>query len=522
MKAHCNGGWFPAVYNGCARSISQMYRNGDAEVFEKPFPYMVTRPFITQDSNGFEINRSVENGFYSGFKSQHLIRSQADAEAAAAYMGATSSILLLGLHNALQYTDEVHLRLSHPNNPVVKRQFEALIGSVLNLVSQTLVDENGKGFRFSSVEFVDEATCNIAGASLLGINGILGAYFTNGIFGDTGGSTTDVSITTASGKKIILPAIPIAGRMITISSLIQIARMDGWVNSFAKIESGMRTVIDCQINPIIEKRIEAGMNAKDVLEQLVNDPELQEACQVLLDYFGLTLNVGKSQLLQSLVCFKDLIVQDIVLHQSSKVFTKEDFEKGNLYLLRLGNGSRSVDLYCDKLPYSSSKEKLEQILRDRADHYMGTASCLQAIHNKSPKSEVSNGLACYDPNADSSIRQWEDEGVQTPKELMDKHLETAVQRAMELARWLKGVVPEICGQIHPLYSGGVQSGFSELIQGLDDANNTRVILREFINHENGRLGSIYQMSADMGVDVWVGHAVMDHVNRRLVAVHTAK
>lgn len=519
--ALCNGSWFPVKHNRTARSISQLFRDKDGRLFETPAPYMVARPFIDQAS-GYVIARSIENGLYAGFKSRGLICCRADEEQEAAYIGSTAAILLIGLHQALQYTDKVKLRLSYPNNPVYKKSFQKRISQVLELVQSSLTDANGNGFVFAGVEYVDEASCNIAGICTIGINNKLGAEFINNIGSDMGGSTTDVSICVFGNRWILLPAIPIAGRVVTLSSLIQAARSNELTRMLRNVPEGMEIVIRQQVIPTIQKRLNQGLEPRIALEQMVHDPELMEAMQTLLDYFTLTLDVEKSRLLQSLICFKDLLLEDIILHQASRFYTDRDLDAGNLYLLRLGNGSRCVSLICgDDSPYRSSRAVLEQVLRDRAVHHIGQGTKLSVVHNKQPKTEVSNGLACYDKQADATIEYWQDEvTVQTPRELKEQYLEKAIERTMEQAEWLGNVVSQITGDIQPHYSG-LQDGFGQLLKGLENKNMCRVALCDTITHENGRFGSIHQVSASMAVDVWAAFAIMDHVNRNLAAAQAA-
>lgn len=522
IRMLCDGSWFPVVHNGTARSLSQMFRDVDGNCFGSPAPYMVARPFINK-ANGYSIDHSTQNGLYAGFKSRGIIQNHAQAIEADAYKGATAAILLLGLHQALQYSDTVNLRLSHPNNPGYRATFEGYINNVRELIYASLTDSNGRGFQFATVEYIDEASCNVAGIYNMGINGQLGTYFVNNIASDMGGSTTDVSVCTHD-RKALLPAIPIAGRIVTLQSMIQVARVvDGNGNGLSTIlqnvPDGMNTVIGHQIvrtNVLLNQ----GGDTRTTLEQMVRDPELAEAMQTVLDYFPLNLDQNKSGLLRSLICFKDLLVEDIILRQASRFYTENDFAENPLYLLRLGNGSRCVDLFCgEETPFNHSRDVLRQVLRDRATHLINQNADLHVIHNRNPKTEVTNGLSCYNADNDgAAIERWQDgTTVESTAQLSERYLNEAVQQMKEVANWLMQVVPQICGEIHPLYSFNLQS-FSQLLEGLNTNHAFRSVLLNTINHENGRFGNVYCLSASMAVDIWVAFAIMDHVNRELASV----
>lgn len=519
----CNGSWLPVHHEGTSRSISQMFRDGDGRAFAPAIPYLAARPFIDQ-AGGYGIEHSAKNGLYAGFKSRGIIRNQAQEEESMAYKGATAAILLLGLHQVLQHGDQVTLRLSHPNNPGYRETFQGYINNVLELVSKSLTDWQGNGFRFSTVEYIDEATCNLAGIYKKGVNGQLGTYFVNNIASDMGGSTTDVSFCVAN-RKVLLPAIPIAGRIVTIQSLIQVGRVvlngnsNGLSTVLRNVSEEMKTVLTQEI-ALTRTLLGSGVDVKTSLVQMVDEAEMAEAMQTLLDYFPLDLDREKCQLLQSLVCFKDLLVEDIILHHASRFYTEDDLTANPLYLLRLGNGSRCVDLICgEDSPFNNSRAVLEQVLRDRAIHWINKNANLQLLHNKKPKTEVTNGLSCYNAEEDgSSIERWlDDTTVGSTRELGETCLDEAVSRTMELVTWLNDVVPRICGQIQPLYGFGL-NGFSQLLEGLSEEIHCSAALRYTLQHENGRFGNVNQQSASMAVDIWVANAIMDHVNRQLAEV----
>lgn len=517
----CDGSWLPVIHNGSARSISQMFHDADGNSFKSPAPYMVARPFINH-AEGYSIEHSAKNGLYAGFKSRGIIHDLAKENEAKAYRGATAAILLLGLHQALQFSGNVNLRLSHPNNPGYKDTFANYINSVLALISESLTDHDGNGFEFSEVEYIDEASCNVACVYKKGINGQLGTYFVNHIASDMGGSTTDVSICCGQ-KKILLPAIAIAGRVVTIHSFIEIARLvngdsNGLIEVLQNVSGGMKTIVSHQIGRT-NKLLEAGVDTKTALVQMVDDAEMAESMQTLFDYFPPQLDREKSQLLQSLVCFKDLLVNDLILHQASRFFTEDDLADNPLYLLRLGNGSRCIDLICgEESPFNNSRDVLKNVLHDRAMRWVKRADLL-VIHNKKPKTEVTQGLSCYSPEDGAGIERWQDDTTVTSvKDLGESYLEDAVKRTMEVVTWLSDVVPRICGETQPLYSFGLTGGFHELVKDLEKEVHVKAALKDTLQHENGRFGGFNQLPASLAIDLWVAFSVMDHVNRQLADV----
>lgn len=66
--ALCNGSWLPVSYTGTARSISQMFRNADGELFPEPAPYMAARPFIDLAS-GSSIAKTIRMYSFCQFSS---------------------------------------------------------------------------------------------------------------------------------------------------------------------------------------------------------------------------------------------------------------------------------------------------------------------------------------------------------------------------------------------------------------------------------------------------------------------
>lgn len=509
----CEQQWVPFAFNGMARSKMQLFTAGDQPA--KPLPYVYARPCINE-TNGYLLDLGEENRVFSSFKSSLVVRDQKDREKKAAYQGNLAAYMLLGACEALKYSENIELRVSYPNNPCYRQSFEESVYSALELVSKTLTNARRRPFRFSSVDFRTEGFCNTICVEVQGINNTLGTAYGAYIGGDMGGSTTDLSIRESrTGRKLQLPAIPIAGREVVLSSMAQMARVI--VNGVSGLEQAlkcshpdMQNVISNQILDTVRKELQRGGNMVDTLVGLSGNATLHEGLQTLIDYFPLELDEDAGTLLRSLICMKDLLIQDMILRTCAPVF-QEAGSRERLHLLRLGNGSKCVDLISTQSHYFNGKAMIGQVLKERAEKYMNVP--FQVTFNEHPKTEVALGLTLYDDRDGIVLDEWESRGVKNLDEL-EGCLEQAAALVADQAQFLRDNVPRICGQIHP-YQTGLDRGFAQLLEPLSDREGCESALRDTLRNENGRLGNVHLVDQDLGVGVWGTLAILDCVNRQL-------
>lgn len=525
ISAVCNQAWFPRRFLGMARSIAQFFRAPDGSLYEDPFPYSVGRSFTDDNKSSITLARTLENGLSSGFKGD-MIRSRSDEIKEYAYQGYLSATLMLGIHQALKYGDQIVLRIAYPNNKQFRKSFERQVKRALQLVHNTLVNKHGQGFCFHQVEYRTEAFCCTVSIEKLGLNDRLGALYQNYYSFDLGGSTTDLSIRTSSGVKCQLVSIPVAGKMITLSSLIQVARClesetkSGLNRLLRETVPELQTLLEQQVVMPIRQKLEAAASKTNALMQLTTDESLLEACQTVIDHFSLKLGPN-AQLLRSLICLKKLLLMDMALRQSTAVFTEEDLARSKLHMLLLGNGSKAIDLICDPTnQFQNGRTELEKTIADRAVKHMGECARLQVESNSRPKTEVVNGLCAYTESDAHEISSYD---YQDPlKELseLEAYLPQAIERARELADWLRACVPGIVGSIHPYYSG-LEGGLDQLLADFEEADSARAVLLNTLAHEHGRFGQLHRTSLSLGLDVWVMFAILDAVDHRLAIAQVA-
>lgn len=526
ISAICNLAWFPRRFLGMARSIAQFFRTPDGSLYEDPLPYSVGRSFTDDNKSSITLARTLENGLSSGFKGD-MIRSRNDEIKEYAYQGYLSAVMLLGIHQALKYGGQIVLRVAYPNNKQFRKRFEYQINRALQLVHDTLVNKHGQGFRFQQVEYRTEAFCCTVSIEKLGMNDRLGALFQNYSSFDVGGSTTDLAVRTSSGTKCQLVSIPVAGKIITLASLIQVARClesetkSGLNQLLRDPEPELQTLLEQQLVIPIRQKLDAAASRTDALMQLTADESLLEACQTVIDHFSLNLGPN-AQLLRSLVCLKNLLLMDMALRQSAAVFSRTDLMQSRLHMLLLGNGSKSIDLVCDpKNQFQNGRDTLEKVLADRAVKHMGEYARLSVESNSRPKMEVVNGLCAYNENDEKEISSYcYDDPLNELAEL-EAYLPQALERCAELAAWLREQVPQIVGSIHPFHSG-LEGGLDQLLVDFEDADSARAVLLNTLSHERGRFGQLHKTSLSLGLDIWVMLAILDAVDHRLAIAQVAR
>lgn len=521
----CNQGWFPRKFQGMARSIAQFFRDPDGTLYEDPFPYSVGRSFTDDNKSSITLARTLENGLSSGFKGD-MIRSQSDEIKEYAYQGYLAAVLMLGIHQALKYGNRIILRLAYPNNKEFRKSFERQVNRALQLIHGTLVNKHGQGFFFHKVEYRTEAFCCTVSIEKLGMNDRLGALFRNYNSIDFGGSTTDLAVRTGSGSKFQMVSIPMAGKVVTLSSLIQVARClesetkNGLNRHLRDLEPELETLLEQQVTTPIRQMLNAAASKTDALMQMSTDESLLEACQTAIDHFKLKLGPN-AQLLRSLICMKDLLLMDMALRQSAAVFTSEDLKQSKLHMLRLGNGSKAIDLICDPAnQFQNGRREMEQILSDRAVQHMGDAARLQVEYNSRPKTEVVNGLCTYTESDEQEIRCYTYQDPLNELSELENHLPQAMARAGELATWIRESVPRIVGSIHPYYSG-LEGGFDQLLADFEEPDRMRAVLLNTLAHERGRFGQLHKTSLSLGLDIWSMYAILDSVDHQLAIAQVA-
>lgn len=525
IPAICNGTWFPLKFQGMARSIAQFFRAGDGSLYPDPFPYSVGRSFTDDNKSSITLARTLENGLSSGFKGD-MIRSRSDEIKEYAYQGYLAAVLMLGIHQALKYGDQIVLRLAYPNNKQFRRSFERQVNRALELIHSTLVDKHGQGFRFRRVEYRTEAFCCTVFIERQGMNERLGALFQNYGSIDFGGSTTDLAVRTSSGRKFQMVSIPLAGKIVTLSSLIQVARClesetkSGLDRHLRNLAPELETLLEQQIVTPIAQKLNTAASKTDVLMQMSTDESLLEACQTIIDHFTLKLGPN-AQLLRSLICMKDLLLMDMALRQSAAVFTEADLKQSKLHMLRLGNGSKAIDLICDPdNPFQNGRREMDEILAARAVRHMGELASLRVEYNDRPKTEVVNGLCVYTESDEKDISNYTYEDPLTELGELERCLPQAIERAGELARWLRESVPQIVGAIHPYYSG-LEGGLDQLLVDFEEHDSTRAVLLNTLAHENGRFSQLHETSLSLGLDIWVMYAILDAVDHQLAIAQVA-
>lgn len=523
-KLICENQWIPLSYNGMARSKAQKFTDGTDKAVP-PLPFVYVRPTINQ-SNGYQLENTPEDRVFSGFKSELVVRSKDDKEKLEAYHGVNACFLLLAVHDALKYSSNIILRVAYPNNGAYRKKFEQNILRSMKLVGDVLADAKGRPFVFKKIEWRTEAYCCTVCVEVAGINDIIGSAYVRYICSDMGGSTTDAAIrVNKEGLRVILPAIPIAGRTVTLGSMAQLARFlndDGHCGLHLALRGAnhdMLTVLEKQIVNVVRQELSKSGNTVDCLMGLADNQALMEGIQTIIDYFPLELDDDAGVLLKSLICMKDLLIQDILLRQSSAIFDPNDHQS-TIHLLRLGNGSKCVDLirsgdnhYCD------SRTVMSQVLQERMNHHMEGVA-FRTTFNNTPKTEVALGLTRLDEQEDFTMQELEDEGVQTLAELKNGFLEEAVDLLMDQVRFLRTNVPRICGDIDP-YLTGLQRGFSQLLETLETREDCTSALLNTLRNEKGRFGSIYNVSARMAVGVWTAYGIIDAVDRQLAIIQAA-
>lgn len=524
--AICNASWFPKLFQGTARSIAQFFRGPDGLLHPDPSPFSVGRSHTDDSISSITLARTLENGLSSGFKGD-MIRSRSDETKAYAYQGYLAATIMLGIHQALKYGSDCVLRLSYPNNPQFKKLFQSQINRALQLIHQTLIDEHGDGFRFQDVQYRTEAFCCTVSIEKLGLNDRIGASFRNYISADGGGSTTDLAVRTCDGSKFQLFSVPLAGKTVTLSSLVQVARClesgskCGLSRILRNVPPALESLMEQQLAQPVLNRLSAASSKTDAMVQLSSDEGLLETCQTIIDHFPLDPGPN-GQLLRSLICLKDLLLMDLALAQCAPVFSDRHLDQSKLHLLRLGNGSKSVNLISDpKDRFQNGRQEMDSILALRANRYLGENARLLVEYNSRPKTEVVNGLSAYTEADEKEIRNFVyTDPAADLQELEEKYLPLAIERVREQASWLRESIPAVTGSIHPYYSG-LENGMDQLLSQFEDPDDARAVLIDTLSHERGRFGNLHLTSAKLGVDIWCMCAILDSADRQLAIAQIA-